>query len=46
MSIKSHLQDFSDLVKDYNILIFLFLIVFGWLLAWFSIILFAVFFAK
>lgn len=46
MSFKSHLQHFSEFIKDYDILIFLLLVSFGWLLAWISFIVFAILFAR
>ncbi len=46
MSIKSHINHLSELIRDYNILLFLFLISFGWLIAWLSFVVFAIFFAR
>ncbi|MBS1519165.1 MAG: hypothetical protein JSS91_13855 [Bacteroidetes bacterium] len=46
MSIRAHLHHLSELIKNYNVLLFLLLIMFGWLMAWISFIVFAIFFAK
>ncbi|MCB0728569.1 MAG: hypothetical protein KDD00_13995 [Ignavibacteriae bacterium] len=46
MSIRPHLHYLSEFVKAYDILIFLAVVSFGWLLAWISFIVLAIFFAK
>ncbi|HMQ69542.1 MAG TPA: hypothetical protein PKA90_11270 [Ignavibacteria bacterium] len=46
MSIRSRLHYLSDLLGAYDILIFLMLVSFGWVLAWISFIVLAIFFAR
>lgn len=46
MSLRSNIHHFSELIKDYDIVIFLLLVSFGWLIAWISFVVFAVLFAR
>ncbi|MFZ1321909.1 MAG: hypothetical protein WAT71_10165 [Ignavibacteria bacterium] len=46
MSIKLHLHNLSELMGSYSLLLFLLLVSFGWLFAWLTFIVLAIFFAR